>query len=80
MEWIDGTLFVVHAPFLPAFHFSQIALSVLHAPSQGSIGQHLSALVAFTLIFAGIAWLRTRSNEERIRRFVDLACRLRDAV
>jgi DNA-binding transcriptional LysR family regulator len=30
--------------------------------------------------FAGIAWLRTRSNEERIRRFVDLACRLRDAV
>jgi DNA-binding transcriptional LysR family regulator len=30
--------------------------------------------------FAGVAWLRTRSNEERIRLFVDLACRLRDAA
>jgi DNA-binding transcriptional LysR family regulator len=27
--------------------------------------------------FSGIAWLRSRSSEERVRRFVDLACRLR---
>lgn len=30
--------------------------------------------------FAGIAWRRARSSEERVRRFVDLACRLRSAA
>jgi DNA-binding transcriptional LysR family regulator len=27
--------------------------------------------------FTGIAWLRSRTSDERVRRFVDLACRLR---
>jgi ABC-2 type transport system permease protein len=63
-EFLPGPLHQV-APFLPAYHFSQIALSILHAPVQGSIGQHVSALAAFTLIFAGVAWLgNSREREE----------------
>lgn len=54
------------APFLPAYHFSQIALSVLHAPIQGSLAQHLSALAAFTLIFAGVAWLGNSREREKM--------------
>ena len=54
------------APFLPAYNFSQIALSVLHAPVQGSVAQHLSALAAFTLIFAGVAWLGNSREREKM--------------
>jgi ABC-2 type transport system permease protein len=53
------------APFLPAYHFSQLALGVLHAPVQGSTAQHLSALAAFTLIFAGVAWLGNSREREK---------------
>lgn len=64
-EFLPG--FLQHlAPFLPAYHFAQIALSVLHAPVQGSIGQHLSALVAFTLIFAGVAWVGNSREQEKL--------------
>lgn len=45
------------APFLPTYHFAQIALSVLHAPTQGTTMGHIGALLAFTAIFAGIAWI-----------------------
>jgi ABC-2 type transport system permease protein len=54
------------APFLPAFHFSQIALSILHAPTQGSITQHVVALAAFTFIFGGIAWLGNSREREKM--------------
>jgi ABC-2 type transport system permease protein len=53
-------------PFLPAFHFSQIALSILHAPVQGTIAQHVVALAAFTAIFAGIAWLGNSREREKM--------------
>jgi ABC-2 type transport system permease protein len=45
------------APFLPSFHFSQIALRILGAPVRGPVAGHVEALLGFTLIFAGIAWI-----------------------
>lgn len=54
------------AQFLPAYHFSQIALSVLKAPVQGTIPQHIAALAAFTLIFAGVAWLGNSREREKM--------------
>jgi ABC-2 type transport system permease protein len=47
------------APFLPTYHFGQIALAMLHAHTSGTIAEHAGALAAFTLIFAGIAWIGT---------------------
>jgi ABC-2 type transport system permease protein len=53
------------APFLPTYHFAQIALGVLHAPTKGTTMGHVGALMAFTMIFAGIAWLgNSRENEK----------------
>jgi ABC-2 type transport system permease protein len=53
------------APFLPTYHFAQLALSALHAPIKGTIIGHIEALAAFTMIFAGIAWLGSlRENEK----------------
>jgi ABC-2 type transport system permease protein len=54
------------APFLPAYHFGQIALAVLGAPSQGTMTSHLEALAAFTLIFAGVAWLGQSREREKM--------------
>jgi ABC-2 type transport system permease protein len=45
------------APFLPTYHFAQIALGVLGARTRGATAEHVGALVGFTLIFAGVAWL-----------------------
>jgi ABC-2 type transport system permease protein len=53
------------AQFLPTFHFAQLALAVLRAPIQGSVGTHLEALAAFTLIFSGLAWIvQVRGREK----------------
>jgi ABC-2 type transport system permease protein len=53
------------APFLPSFHFSQIALRILGAPVQGAAGGHVEALLGFTLVFAGVAWLgHTRADSD----------------
>jgi ABC-2 type transport system permease protein len=52
------------APLLPSFHFSQIALRVLGAPVQGTVAGHVEALLGFTLIFAGVAWLGHRRERE----------------
>ena len=54
------------APFLPAYHLSQIALGVLHAPGSGDIGRHCEALLAFTLVFLGIAWLGNSREREKM--------------
>jgi ABC-2 type transport system permease protein len=53
------------APWLPSYHFGQIALAILHAPVQGTVAGHVEALIGFGLIFAGIAWIgqaRDRAN------------------
>ena len=40
------------APFLPTWHFAQLALTALHEPAKGTIMGHVGALAAFTMIFA----------------------------
>jgi ABC-2 type transport system permease protein len=54
------------APFLPTYHFAQIALGVLHAPTQGTTMGHIGALAAFTLIFTGIACLGNSREDEKM--------------
>jgi len=54
------------APFFPAYHLSQIALRVMHAPAEGSILTHWEALAGFTILFTGIAWLGNRREQEKM--------------
>jgi ABC-2 type transport system permease protein len=54
------------APLLPTFHFAQLALAVLHAPIQGSVGTHLEALVAYALLFSGLAWILQARGREKM--------------
>jgi len=45
------------SPWLPSYHLGQIALNIQRGPAGGPVAQHWEALAAFTLLFAGIAWL-----------------------
>jgi ABC-2 type transport system permease protein len=54
------------AQFLPAYHLAQIALSAMDAPTHGSIAQHVAALVAFTMLFAGVAWIGNSREQEKM--------------
>ncbi len=54
------------APALPPFHLAQIGLAILHAPTRGTVWSHAGALVGFTLLFAGLAWIGHRREQERI--------------
>ena len=45
------------APWLPSYHFGQIGLAILGAPTEGAIATHVEALVGFGLVFAGVAWM-----------------------
>lgn len=51
---------------LPAYHFAQIAIRLLRAPTQGSLGTHVEALAGFTLVFAGIAWIAHSREREKM--------------
>ncbi len=65
LQYLPSTIQKV-ALWLPSYHFGQIALSVLQAPSAGSLVGHLEALAAFTLIFGGVAWLGENRGEEKM--------------
>ncbi len=54
------------APWLPSYHFAQIALAILGAPSQGSVPVHVEALLGFGLIFAGVAWFAQSRDHEKM--------------
>jgi ABC-2 type transport system permease protein len=54
------------APFLPTYHFGQIALAMLDAPVRGTVAGHVAALAAFGLIFAGIAWIGNSRQREKM--------------
>jgi hypothetical protein len=54
------------AQFLPSYHFGQIALAILGAPTQGSVLVHVEALLGFGLVFAGVAWLAQSRDHERM--------------
>src|ERR1017187_311026 len=53
------------APWLPSYHFGQIALAILHVPVHGSVLGHVEALVGFGLIFAGVAWIGQSRDREK---------------
>lgn len=53
------------APLFPAYHLAQTALLILKQPAVGTIGTHAAALVAFTLVFAGVAWFGHSLDESR---------------
>jgi ABC-2 type transport system permease protein len=55
-----------YAPLLPTYHFAQLALSVLHSPTKGSTMEHVGALMAYTMIFAGVAWLGNSRESEQL--------------
>jgi ABC-2 type transport system permease protein len=54
------------APFLPSFHFSQIALSILGAPTQGTVAGHVAALIGFTILFGSVAWFAHLRDREKM--------------
>ena len=54
------------AVVLPAYHFAQVAIRILHAPTQGSLGTHIGALAGFALLFGGIAWLAHHREREKM--------------
>jgi ABC-2 type transport system permease protein len=58
--------FIQHiAPYLPAYHFAQLALAAIHARPLGSAVHHLIALAVFTAIFAVVAVRAYRRDEGR---------------
>ena len=65
LQFLPGVLQQI-APFLPAYHLGQIALAILHAPGAGAVGQHTEALVAFTMVFLGVAWLGNSREREKM--------------
>jgi ABC-2 type transport system permease protein len=54
------------AQFLPTYHFGQIALAMLQAPTRGTVAEHAGALLGFGMIFAGVAWIGTVRGREKM--------------
>ena len=54
------------AAAFPAYHFAQIALAVLGAPFRGAVISHIEALVGFSLVFLGVAFLGHRREQEKM--------------
>jgi ABC-2 type transport system permease protein len=54
------------APALPTWHFAQIALAIIGAPTHGTIAGHAGALLGFGMIFAGIAWIGNSRDRARV--------------
>ena len=52
------------APLFPTYHLAQMMYASLGAPSHGSLPQHLSGLLAFTLVMIGITWIAIRRREQ----------------
>lgn len=51
------------APFLPAYHYSQLALKVIGADMGGSVWLHAASLLGFTVVFMIAALLLFRRDE-----------------
>jgi ABC-2 type transport system permease protein len=54
------------APFLPAYHFAQLALDAIGAGVRTPAWTHIVALTGFTLIGLGLAFLGYRRDEDRV--------------
>jgi ABC-2 type transport system permease protein len=51
------------APFLPPYHFSQLALKVIDLDRGGSVGVSIAALAAFSAAALALAWVGYRRDE-----------------
>lgn len=58
-------LFQTVAPWLPAYHSSQLALRVIGADLGDSVGGHTLYLIVFTVLCLFAAWLGTRGEERK---------------
>jgi ABC-2 type transport system permease protein len=45
------------APFLPAYHFAQLALHIVGYSRDANMAPHWNALAGFTLLFLGLSWV-----------------------
>ncbi|MEJ2289274.1 MAG: ABC transporter permease [Deinococcales bacterium] len=58
--------FVQHiAPYLPAYHFGQLALAAIGAHPIGTVGHHVLVLAGFTAVLLAAATLAYRRDEGR---------------
>ena len=51
------------APYLPAYHFGQLALAAIGAHGVGTVSHHLVALAGFTVLFLVAATITYRRDE-----------------
>jgi ABC-2 type transport system permease protein len=51
------------APFLPPYHYAQLALGTIGASEGGAVWVHVAALAGFTLFFLGVAVWAYRRDE-----------------
>lgn len=54
------------AQWLPAYHFSQLALAVIGASRGGSVLLHAGAMAAATVLFGAVAWIGYRRDEGKL--------------
>lgn len=54
------------AVWLPPYHYSQLALGTIGAARGGSPVVHVLAMLAATILFAGVAWVGHRRDEGRL--------------
>jgi len=51
------------APFLPSYHFAQLALKTIGMDHKEPVGQGVAVLAVFTLLSLGLAWIGWRRDE-----------------
>ncbi|HEV7784992.1 MAG TPA: ABC transporter permease, partial [Thermoanaerobaculia bacterium] len=52
------------APFLPSYHFAQLALKTIGMDDRSqSVGRGVTVLAVFTLLSLGAAWIGWRRDE-----------------
>jgi ABC-2 type transport system permease protein len=56
----------VLAPFLPPYHFAQLALGAIGAGRGAPAWSHVAALAGFTLIGLAVAFWGFRRDEDRM--------------
>jgi ABC-2 type transport system permease protein len=52
------------APALPTYHLSQLMLSIFGYQDSMSLAVHWNALIGFTLLMLGLAWLIFHRREQ----------------
>jgi ABC-2 type transport system permease protein len=58
-HWLQGI-----APALPTYHLSQLMLSIFGYQDSMSLATHWNALIGFTLLMLGLAWLIFHRREQ----------------